>query len=165
MSQAKSPSSGLRSLMSWSSRVKKKLKCERVKAVTHPRINGGEPVLMKIAAWSRELDWMETEIAVYQRICDKGVGPKFLGHVTEGTDGRIIGFITEWLGGARSAGPRDLDDGKKALARLHQLGIRHGDINKRLVESNGIQEAVLSFHRDFGNLRVSPFLAGDDFRT
>ncbi|KAG6114072.1 hypothetical protein E4U31_006533 [Claviceps sp. LM219 group G6] len=103
---------------------------DRVYVVTHPRINGGGPVLMKIANWPRELDWMETEIAVYQRICDKGVGPKFLGHVTEGPDGRVIGFISEWVGGARSAEPRDLEDCKKALARLHQLGIKHGDINK-----------------------------------
>ncbi|KAG6277512.1 hypothetical protein E4U47_007110 [Claviceps purpurea] len=102
----------------------------RVYVVTHPRINGGGPVLMKIANWPRELDRIETEIAVYQRICDQGVGPKFLGHVTEGPDGRVIGFITEWLGGARSAEPRDLEDCRKALARLHQLGIKHGDINK-----------------------------------
>ncbi|KAG6196806.1 hypothetical protein E4U10_000620 [Claviceps purpurea] len=87
---------------------------QRVRVVTHPKIN----------------DWIESEIAVYQRICDKGVGPKFLGHVTEGTNGRIIGFITEWVSGARSAEPRDLDDCRKALARLHQLGIKHGDINK-----------------------------------
>ncbi|KAG6259195.1 hypothetical protein E4U24_007294 [Claviceps purpurea] len=103
---------------------------QRVYVVTHPRINDGGPVLMKIAVWPQEIDWTETEIAIYQRICDKGVGPKFLGHVTEGTDGRVIGFITEWLGGARSAEPRDLEDCRKALARLHQLGIKHGDINK-----------------------------------
>ncbi|KAG6114073.1 hypothetical protein E4U31_006534 [Claviceps sp. LM219 group G6] len=103
---------------------------QRVYVVTHPRINGGGPVLMKIAVWPDELDGIESEIAVYQRICDTGVGPKFLGHVTEGPDGRVIGFITEWVGGARSAEPRDLEDCKKALGRLHQLGIKHGDINK-----------------------------------
>ncbi|KAG6046285.1 hypothetical protein E4U39_001491 [Claviceps sp. Clav50 group G5] len=103
---------------------------QRVYVVTHPRINGGGPVLMNIANWPDELYRIETEISVYQRICDKGVGPKFLGHVTEGPDGRVIGFVAEWVGGARSAEPRDLDDCKKALARLHQLGIKHGDINK-----------------------------------
>ncbi|KAG5970406.1 hypothetical protein E4U56_007736 [Claviceps arundinis] len=103
---------------------------QRVYVVTHPRINGGGPVLMKIAVWPDELDRTETEIAVYQRICDKGVGPKFLGHVTEGPDGRVIGFVAEWVCGARSAEPRDLEDCKKALDRLHQLGIKHGDINK-----------------------------------
>ncbi|KAG6175954.1 hypothetical protein E4U36_008354 [Claviceps purpurea] len=103
---------------------------QRVRVVTHPKINDGGPVLMKSAVWPWEVDWIESEIAVYQRICDQGVGPKFLGHVTEGPNGRIVGFITEWVSGARSAEPRDLDDCRKALARLHQLGIKHGDINK-----------------------------------
>ncbi|KAG6176324.1 hypothetical protein E4U27_005273 [Claviceps purpurea] len=118
----------------------------RVYVATHPRINGGGPVLMKIANWPRELDRIETEIAVYQRICDQGVGPKFLGHVTEGPDGRVIGFITEWLGGARSAEPRDLDDCRKALARLHQLGIKHGDINKyNFLVREGHEVALIDF--------------------
>ncbi|KAG6303333.1 hypothetical protein E4U45_002256 [Claviceps purpurea] len=118
----------------------------RVYVVTHPRINGGGPVLMKIANWPRELDRIETEIAVYQRICDQGVGPKFLGHVIEGPDGRVIGFITEWLGGARSAEPRDLDDCRKALARLHQLGIKHGDINKyNFLVREGHEVALIDF--------------------
>ncbi|KAG6176676.1 hypothetical protein E4U10_000475, partial [Claviceps purpurea] len=103
-----------------------------VHVVTHPTINGGEPVLMKRAVWPREncMYYMEIETAAYQWICDKGIGPKFLGHLTEGPNGRIIGFVTEWLDGTRSAEPRDLDGCKKALARLHQLGIKHGDINK-----------------------------------
>ncbi|KAG6227537.1 hypothetical protein E4U34_005543 [Claviceps purpurea] len=118
----------------------------RVYVATHPRINGGGPVLMKIANWPRELDRIETEIAVYQRICDQGVGPKFLGHVTEGPNGRVIGFITEWYGGARSAEPRDLEDCKKALARLHPLGIKHGDINKyNFLVREGHEVALIDF--------------------
>ncbi|KJZ73911.1 hypothetical protein HIM_06804 [Hirsutella minnesotensis 3608] len=103
---------------------------QRVHVVTHPKINGGGPVLMKLAVWPWEIASIETETAVYQYICDKGVGPKFLGHLTEGKNGRIIGFIAEWLDATRSAEPRDLDGCKKALARLHQLGIKLGDINK-----------------------------------
>ncbi|KAG6094982.1 hypothetical protein E4U30_002883 [Claviceps sp. LM220 group G6] len=98
--------------------------------VAHPTINGGEPVLMKLSVWPRYIPYMETETAAYEWICDKGIGPKFLGHLTEGSNGRIIGFVTEWLGGTRFAEPRDLDGCKKVLARLHQLGIKHGDINK-----------------------------------
>ncbi|KAG6080936.1 hypothetical protein E4U33_007164 [Claviceps sp. LM78 group G4] len=93
---------------------------QRVHVVVHPTINDGEPVLMKLAVWPWEIPCMETETAVYQWICDKG-----------GPNGRIIGFITEWLGGTRPAEPRDLDGCKKTLARLHQLGIKHGDINRR----------------------------------
>ncbi|KAG6205554.1 hypothetical protein E4U35_002499 [Claviceps purpurea] len=103
---------------------------QNVHMVTHPKINGGGPVLMKLAVWPWEIGYIETETAAYQWICDKGVGPKFLGHLTEGPNGRVIGFITEWLDGTRPAGPRDLDDCKKTLARLHQLGIKHGDINR-----------------------------------
>ncbi|KAG6030632.1 hypothetical protein E4U19_000403 [Claviceps sp. Clav32 group G5] len=119
---------------------------QRVRVVTHPRINSGQPVFMKTTVWSWEIDWIETEIAVYQRICDRGVGPKFLGHVTQDTNGRTIGFITEWLSGARSAEPRDLDDCKKVLDRLHQLGIKHGDTNKsNFLVREGHEVALIDF--------------------
>ncbi|KAG6103321.1 hypothetical protein E4U31_002909 [Claviceps sp. LM219 group G6] len=103
---------------------------QNVHIVTHPKINGGGPVLIKLAVWPWETDSIENETAVYQWICDKGIGPKFLGHLTEGPNRRVIGFITEWLEGSRPAGPGDLDDCKKTLARLHSLGIKHGDINR-----------------------------------
>jgi tRNA A-37 threonylcarbamoyl transferase component Bud32 len=32
--------------------------------------------------------------------------------------------------GARHAGPQDLESSRKALSRLHRLGIRHGDTNR-----------------------------------
>ena len=41
-----------------------------------------------------------------------------------------LGFIAEWLEGARAAGPGEIDGRKKALGRLHKLGIKLGDINK-----------------------------------
>ncbi|KAG6218118.1 hypothetical protein E4U34_004272 [Claviceps purpurea] len=108
---------------------------QRVHVVTHPTINGGGPVLMKLAVWPWEVAWIETETAVYQWICDKGVGPKFLGHLTEGPNGRIIGFITEWLDGTRSAEPRDLDG-----------CIKHGDINRHnflVREGEGHEDEVV----------------------
>lgn len=52
------------------------------------------------------------------------------GHLTEGKDGRVVGFVTEWVQDARAAGPGDLESCKKALGRLHELGIKHGDTNK-----------------------------------
>ncbi|KAG5988142.1 hypothetical protein E4U52_006871 [Claviceps spartinae] len=125
-----------------------------VRVVAHPTINGGEPVLMKLSVWPREIYYMEPETAAYQWICDKSIGPKFLGHVTEGANGRIIGFVTEWLGGTRFAGPRDLDGCKKVLARLHQLGIKHGDINRHnflVREKEGHEDEV--FLIDFETAR------------
>lgn len=49
---------------------------------------------------------MEIETAAYQWISDSGVGPKFLGHLTEGKDGRVVGIVAEWVEGARAAGAR-----------------------------------------------------------
>ncbi|KAK1990759.1 hypothetical protein LX36DRAFT_737802 [Colletotrichum falcatum] len=93
---------------------------QRVHVSMHSKINGGKPVLVKLAV----------ETAAYQWISDSGVGPKFLGHLTEGKDGRVVGFVAEWVRAARAAGPGDVDGCKKALGRLHELGIRLGDTNK-----------------------------------
>ncbi|KAG6046284.1 hypothetical protein E4U39_001490 [Claviceps sp. Clav50 group G5] len=140
------------------------LRGQRVQVVTHPRINGGGLVLMKLAIWPDELDRMKTEIAVYQRICDKGVGPKFLGQVTEGPNGRVIGFIAEWVGGARYAEPRDLDDCKKVLARLHQLGIKHGGIKKQnFIVREGHEVVLIDF--DVSKLDCSYVELEDEMNT
>ncbi|KAG5954421.1 hypothetical protein E4U58_007630 [Claviceps cyperi] len=87
---------------------------------------------------------------------------KFLGHLilTEGTNGRIIGFIVEWLGGSRSAEPRNPGDCKKVLARLHQLGIKHGDINKHNFPDGPVQDGQVvladfeAARRDFSHVEL-----------
>ncbi|KAF2871875.1 hypothetical protein BDV95DRAFT_606447 [Massariosphaeria phaeospora] len=71
-----------------------------------------------------------SQVSPYQSISDAGVGPKFLGHLTEGKHGRVVGFVAEWVPGARAAQPDDIDGCQKALGRLHALGIKLGDINK-----------------------------------
>jgi len=43
--------------------------------------------------------------AAYQWISDSGLGPKFLGHVTKGKGGRVVGFVTALVEGTRAAGP------------------------------------------------------------
>jgi hypothetical protein len=103
---------------------------QRVHVSTHPKVKGGEPVLVKLAVWPWEIPSTEVETAAYQWISDRSIGPKFLGHITEGKDGRVVGFVTEWLEGARAAGPGDLDGCKEALGRLHKLGIKLCGINK-----------------------------------
>lgn len=103
---------------------------QRVHISTHPEIQGGKPVLVKLAVWPWEIPSIEVETAAYQWISDRGVGPKFLGHLTEGKDGRVVGFVAEWVEGARAAGLEDMEGCKKALGRLHELGIELGDINK-----------------------------------
>ncbi|KAM0302641.1 hypothetical protein HYE67_009746 [Fusarium culmorum] len=103
---------------------------QRVHVSTHPKVQGGKPVLIKLAVWPWEISSIVAETAAYQWISDSGIGPKFLGHLTEGKDGRVVGFVTEWVEGARAAKSMDIDDCKKALGRLHELGIKLGDINK-----------------------------------
>jgi hypothetical protein len=103
---------------------------QRVHVSTHPEVNGGKPVLIKLAVWSWEIPYLEDETAAYKWISDSSIGPKFLGHLTEGKDGRMVGFVAEWVEGARAAGPADYDGCKKALGRLHELGIKLGDVNK-----------------------------------
>jgi hypothetical protein len=103
---------------------------QRVHVSTHPDVEGGKPVLIKLAVWPWEIPSIEVETAAYQWISDSGVGPKFLGHLTEGKDERVLGFVAEWVEGSRAAGPQDIDSCKKALGRLHELGIKLGDTNK-----------------------------------
>lgn len=104
---------------------------QRVHVSTHPGVNGGKPVLVKLAVWPWEIPYMETETAAYQWLSNSGIGPKFLGHLAESKDGRIVGFVTELLQDVRTAESTDLGGCRKALAQLHELGIMLGDINKR----------------------------------
>ncbi|KAM0561379.1 hypothetical protein ACHAPJ_003259 [Fusarium lateritium] len=103
---------------------------QRVHVSIHPRVNGGRPVVIKLAVWPWEVPYIENETAAYQWISGSGVGPKFLGHLTEGKNGRVVGFVIEWVKDARAAGPGDIEGCKKALKQLHKLGIKMGDINK-----------------------------------
>jgi hypothetical protein len=73
---------------------------------------------------------METETIAYECIRDRGIGPRFLGHLTEGKDRRMVGFVAEWVQDARPTGPGDLESCRKAFGRLHELGIKLGDTNK-----------------------------------
>lgn len=100
-----------------------------VLVVTNPFMNVGIPVVVKIATWPWGIPYLEAETTAYRAICDTGVGPRFLAHITEGINGRVIGFAMEWIPNARAAGPGDLEACKEALGRLHALGFILGDIN------------------------------------
>jgi predicted Ser/Thr protein kinase len=112
---------------------------QNIHKVGHPRFE--EPVLVKFAEFPWQIPYLEAETTAYQWIDGSGIGPKFLGHVTE--EGRMIGFVMEYIDGARTATPDDLGACQRALSRLHALGIKHGDINKHnfVVREDG--EAVL----------------------
>ena len=64
----------------------------------------------------------------YEWIDGHQIGPEFLGHLTE--EGRVIGFLIERVFDCRHATPEDLSLCQHTLAKLHKLGIKHGDTNK-----------------------------------
>ena len=86
------------------------------------------PAMAKFARFPQEVPYFEAETRKYQWIEGQQIGPRFLGHLTE--HGRVMGFLVEEIVGARHAGPEDLNVCREALARLHKLGIKHGDINR-----------------------------------
>ncbi|KAI5464197.1 hypothetical protein BGZ63DRAFT_147486 [Mariannaea sp. PMI_226] len=101
------------------------------------------PVMVKFAAFPWQMQYVEAETAAYQWIDGRAIGPKFLGHVTEA--GRVIGFIMEIVEGARMAENRDLPTCRDALAKLHSLGIKHGDINRHNFLVRGSQAIIIDF--------------------
>ncbi|EXK40182.1 hypothetical protein FOXG_10378 [Fusarium oxysporum f. sp. lycopersici 4287] len=103
---------------------------QRVHVSTHPYVNAGKPVLVKFAVWPWEVAFVEAETTAYEWLQNSEVVPTFLGHVTEGKDGRVIGFVTEFIEDTRPAEPRDIEECEKALKKLHELRIKMGDTNK-----------------------------------
>jgi len=99
---------------------------QNIHEVAHPLFD--RPVLVKFAEFPWQIPYFEAETTTYQWIDGEGIGPKFLGHVTEA--GRVIGFVMENIDDARTAEPSDLAACQGVLMKLHSLGIKHGDINK-----------------------------------
>ncbi|KAG6867139.1 hypothetical protein C0993_006393 [Termitomyces sp. T159_Od127] len=86
------------------------------------------PIVVKFAQIPYDMPYLDSETSAYQRIQNHDIGPKFLGHLTE--EGRVIGFAVERITNCQHASPEDLALCQQALSKLHQLGIKHGDINK-----------------------------------
>ncbi|KAK3641220.1 hypothetical protein LTR56_011460 [Elasticomyces elasticus] len=84
--------------------------------------------VVKFARFDWEIAAVERETAAYHWIEGEGIGPEFQGHVTE--HGRVIGFLIAKVTNARHAGPQDLGLCQTVLAKLHGLGIVHGDVNR-----------------------------------
>ena len=86
------------------------------------------PIVVKFAYLPFEIPYLNSETSAYKWIQNHQVGPQFLAHLTE--EGRVIGFVLERIINFRHAGPDDLALCQQALSKLHQLNIKHGDINK-----------------------------------
>jgi hypothetical protein len=95
----------------------------RVQLVTF----GSTVAVAKIARFELEIPSTDNETAIYQAIDGHGIGPAFLGHLTE--HGRVMGFLIEQVEG-RHAHIDDLKGVRELTNRLHSLGIVHGDLNR-----------------------------------
>ncbi len=102
---------------------------DRTMRVRHARMNHGRPMVMKIMAIpdQDEKGYIDTEVRAYGLLRGSEIAPRFLGFVTE--NGRRIGFLTEYIDGARRAEASDFEACRQALEQLHQRGIVHGDTN------------------------------------
>jgi Lipopolysaccharide kinase (Kdo/WaaP) family len=99
---------------------------QNVQRVSHPLFD--TPVIFKFAEFDWQMSYFKAETAAYKWIEGTGIGPAFLGHVTEA--GRVIGWVMEDLAPAQTAEPDDLEACQRVLRQLHALGIKHGDINR-----------------------------------
>lgn len=120
--------------LKWIDRVR-----QNIRVVMCPLFN--RPVLFKFAEFLWQIAALEQETVAYRRIDNQGIGPRFLGHVTE--TGRVMGFLMEYVAG-RTAETEDLERCQSVLAKLHRLGLKHGDINKHnFLIRDGDREALL----------------------
>ena len=101
------------------------------------------PVIVKFARFPFEIAWLDAETRAYEWIQGHDIGPAFLGHVLE--EERVIGFVMERVEGAEHAGPGDVERCRRALGRLHALGIRHGDVNRHNFLVRGKEVTLIDF--------------------
>lgn len=99
-----------------------------VYTVTCPSFFESRIIVAKFARFDWEIAQLEAETEAYQWIQGQGIGPTFLGHLTE--QGRVIGFLIKHIPNGRRAEPEDHCLCYEVLTRLHALGIKHGDINR-----------------------------------
>ncbi|KAL6806792.1 hypothetical protein GGI42DRAFT_322071 [Trichoderma sp. SZMC 28013] len=99
---------------------------QNIHVVTHPRFE--QTLVVKFAEFPWQMPYFEAETTAYEWLNSHEIGPKFIAHLTEA--GRVFGFVTEYIDGARFADTGDLAACQESLSRLHSVGIKHGDINK-----------------------------------
>jgi len=113
---------------------------QNIHTVSHPRFD--RPVVAKFTEFPWQTPYLEAETAAYQWIDGADIGPRFLGHLTEGEEEvRVIGSVVEYIDEARTAGPQDTMACRDVLKKLHDWESSMGDINKHnfLVRGSGGQ--------------------------
>ncbi|KAI1421203.1 hypothetical protein F5Y12DRAFT_768968 [Xylaria sp. FL1777] len=103
----------------------------RVKLVSHPDLNTiGNKAVLKFAEFGRDIESIDRETEIYKHLVSFEGAPQFIAHVTENRGSRVVGFLTEYIEGARSIRNSSLptvavEKCIKTLFNLHQLGIAH----------------------------------------
>jgi hypothetical protein len=97
----------------------------------------------KFARFEWEIQYTDNETTAYEWIEGKIIGPRFLGHLTEGS--RVIGFLLERITDARYADSTDFAACERSLQGLHQLGILHGDVNRFNFLMKGSEALLIDF--------------------
>lgn len=88
----------------------------------------GMPMVLKIARFKFEVEWMAHEARVYHELRGRDLAPAMIALVYEGTPDRIIGILLEEVEG-RAAESSDLQVCLEKLGELHKIA-RHGDLNR-----------------------------------
>jgi predicted Ser/Thr protein kinase len=125
---------------------------------TSPRFSS--TIVAKFARFSWEIPYLDSETAAYEWINGHQIGPEFLGHLTE--EGRVIGFLIEQVLDCRHAAPEDLSICQHTLAKLHELGIKHGDTNKHNFLVRNGKATLIDF--DSAERCNDPKLLRDEFQ-
>jgi hypothetical protein len=100
-------------------------------------------IVANLARFAWEISQLDDETSAYQRLEDSGIGPKFLGHLSE--EGRVIGFIVERITDFRHATREDLPLCQQALSELHKLKMKHGDPNKHNFLTHNGKATLIDF--------------------
>ncbi|KAI1841072.1 hypothetical protein JX265_011700 [Neoarthrinium moseri] len=108
-----------------------------IQVVSHPLFS--VPIVMKIASFpnTHNIVGIEAEIVAYRLLEGAGVAPRYLGQVTE--NGRVIGFLTEYIANGRTAQYSDRKACLASLSKVHSRGIVHRDphLGNCIIGKNG----------------------------
>lgn len=106
---------------------------------------GQDAMIAKIARFPWEIQYIEAETRIYQLLQASKIGPRFLAHIHE--EGRVIGFLLEKVEG-RQPNISDLHICQRALQRLHDRGVLHGDVNRHnFIIPPGIEAVLIDFEK------------------
>ncbi|KAI1160626.1 hypothetical protein F5B18DRAFT_654499 [Nemania serpens] len=113
---------------------------------------------------------IRAETEMYKYLEGFSIAPKFVGHVN-GNDSRVIGFLIEYIAGARAADSPDvvskpiIKQCNSLLSQLHQLGIKYNNahLSNCILRTNGTPvlinfEHAVVLNREYPKLALDFYL-------